>query len=121
MTDTVLLGPKALSALLLDIVRRMPGNTNPRKGRSCRYTSPTDPDRHCLIGQLAAEQGWDLGMCPTITGLGAATMARQLSWPVTSRGAGYLREVQALADAFTPSGLTRTWSEVESYIVKRAA
>lgn len=86
-------------AALADIQRRFPDNVNPldAEGTACLY-STADPadDSHCIVGQLAAEQGWTVPPpdC-TINADGAATW---YDWPVTGDAAIYLSTVQICAD-----------------------
>lgn len=46
---------------LRHIVRRFGSSSNPvdALGRTL-YTYPHNPSRHCIVGRLAVEEGWDL-------------------------------------------------------------
>jgi len=84
-------------ALLLDIIRRYPDNRNPLSdnGLICLYTNAAG--RHCLIGQLAYEQGWEMPS-DTRQYLGAATQATDLRWPLSPEAVDLATYAQSVAD-----------------------
>lgn len=85
---------------LLDIVRRFPENVNPQAPRSygggpyCLYDD--GEGNHCLIGQLAFEQGWRVPEYSET--MSADKAAAVYGWPVTSLGRDYLARIQDVAD-----------------------
>ena len=96
--------------LLGDIIDRFPDSTNPTDGgRHCVYTKAVGtegPPQHCLIGQLAAEQGWaDPGFCSDRV----TVVAKRLRWPITDDALDVLRAAQNRAD-----DNTRRWAEVRA-------
>ena len=106
MNDHLLTIPE-VRELLCDIVRRMPDAVNPtNEYGSCVYDDGAG--RHCLIGQLAHEQGWPM---PTFGGSDrestADVVALTFQWPVEGSVADYLAEVQEAADVFCSP-----WDEV---------
>jgi len=91
-------GVPELRDLLLGIVDRMPDNRNPvGLYGSCVFD---DGDgRHCIIGQLAYEQGWrSPGSNPFANEWDASKAASYYGWPVTPVGGEMLDRVQAAAD-----------------------
>lgn len=93
-----MLGPDELRPMLQAVIDAHPDALNATTARGfCVYTDPDDPARHCLIGQLATEQGWPLPNV-NVNADGAAERGR---WPVTAAGAALLADVQEQADAAT--------------------
>lgn len=98
--DQTIMDVPELRDKLLDIVRRFPENVNPQAPATadssphCIYDD--GEGNHCLIGQLAFEQGWRVpGYYETMS---ADTVAVQYSWPVNKNGKDYLRRIQGIAD-----------------------
>jgi len=118
------LGVEDLRELLLDIIDRHPDSRNPvSAGGFCHYELDGE---HCLIGKLAAEQGWEMpptrydgtGVPGALLGdvLSASSAAIQYGWPVTVYGARLLDLVQARADRRAPGDVCRSWSELSRYV-----
>lgn len=85
---------------LLDIVRRFPENVNPQApssyggGPYCLYDD--GEGNHCLIGQLAFEQGWRVPEYSET--MSADKAAAVYGWPVSTLGMDYLARIQDVAD-----------------------
>ena len=119
--DTDLLTPEDLLPLIQDIARRMPDAKNPVKMNDgtgmaayvCLYTDPNDTERHCIVGQLASEQGWQ--MPPIGNTESAGHNAVVLNWPVNARAAGVLSSLQTVADgdAFGSTVTTKAWGDID--------
>jgi hypothetical protein len=112
-TPTTLLGPNDLRLLLRQTIATHPYNTNPTDSEgTCVYTDPNDPSRHCIIGQLAADQGWFLPEERLADNEAKVAMvAKKLNWPVSDAGWGFLDRVQSKADS--NRGPLSQWKEIE--------
>jgi hypothetical protein len=99
-TSTTLLGPDDLRLLLRQVIDANPNSTNPTiDGDTCIYTDPNNLDRHCIIGQLATNQGWTLPHMGSIENRAEArVIAKTYKWPVDNAGLNFLREIQEEAD-----------------------
>lgn len=111
MDTTTLMGPAEVRDLLLDVIARHPDNVNPfeEDGLNCAYTDPKDPERHCLIGQLVAEQGW--AMPSPEHNANAAFVAGTHHWPLTADAADWIGDAQEAADNASNAGAP--WSAIE--------
>lgn len=78
MTDLSL---SEVAALVQATIDKHPGWVNPTFGPFCRYTS-RDGKQHCVIGQVALENGWRVPDFHEIRG--ASAVAIGMSWPITS-------------------------------------
>lgn len=87
---------------LAALIAANPDAVNPlyRDGKSCVYTG-TDGKSHCIVGQLAADEGWDIPG-PGEPGEYADDMT-EWEWPIDTDTADYLAAVQKIADG--PVGL----------------
>lgn len=92
MTDLSL---SEVAALVQATIDKHPDWVNPTFGPFCRYTS-RDGKGHCIIGQVALENGWRV---PAFEEIGQApAVAIEMSWPISSEAASFLGHVQAIAD-----------------------
>ncbi len=116
MSAPKLLDVDDLRPLLLDIIDRMPDAVNPLDTGEmvCLYTDPNDHDRHCLIGQLAAEMGWSVP--DAVEDGGATGVAREYGWPVTVEAAEFLGDAQSAADGLV-LGEPRSWADIRPEVV----
>lgn len=94
------LGPTDLKPLLDAIIADNPDTRNPYSTDlfSCLYTDPDEPSRHCIIGQLASEQGWELPDVADECTDSADVVARAKRWPVDDDARWKLSMVQMAAD-----------------------
>lgn len=99
-----------LEEKLIDICNRFPNNVNPMiNSKTCAYTDPDDPTRHCLIGQFLVENAPELLPEPR-----SRQGAFQIFKPYFSYGiAQWANRYQAEADN---EGLPRPWHEVKQII-----
>lgn len=115
MTTTHLMTADGVKAAVLAVIDAHPDRINPTNGDGqCLYTDPDDPDCHCLIGQVAADQGWQVpGPECTRPAFGAA---EEYGWPVTTEAADLLSAAQEYADAPGPSGNSRRWGVIRDRV-----
>ena len=94
------LDPDTAKFLLLWILESSPSNVNPtNQWGGCLYTDEDDSDRHCVVGQLAAELGWPVPPASYRPGVEGATKDY---WPdLPSDTAQVLWRAQAKADYAT--------------------
>jgi hypothetical protein len=110
-TPTKLLGPNELRPLLRQVIDANPDAVNPRTNHNwCLYTDPDDPKRHCIIGQLALNQGWTVPG-PEIMGA-ASSVVYECGWPVSDDGGFYLDDIQMEIDNKGQGPLGR-WKKVK--------
>lgn len=107
---------QAIEAVLATIDAH-PDGINPRMGKgACRYTATSDPDWHCLIGQMAADRGWKVPG-PEYVG-GPASVADLFDWPVADAAAEAMEEAQRLADLAQLD--EKRWSDIRDDIAALA-
>ena len=95
-----------LRAAVLAAIDAHPDQVNPLKDdEACIYTSPFNPDHHCIVGQVAADFGWE---DPGPSSDYVHTEAPKHGWPLDQSGIEFLTKVQALADE--ASWNSRPWS-----------
>jgi len=108
--------------LLLDIVDRMPDSVNPVNSSGvCVYG--TADGRHCIVGQLAYEQGWSLGGTDdneTDINGSVHDVADILGWPLTNPAIEALSRIQVIADGagYDVAGCPVTWAALVPHIQK---
>ena len=108
--STDLLGPAELRPMVEAVIAAHPDRLNPINGSlGCLYTAADDPDNHCVVGQVAADAGWDVPDCEEQEAAGY--IAERYDWPVSDEGVTWLAQVQLRADLATWEG--RPWSTIE--------
>lgn len=110
MNDALLTADE-LAPMVARIIERMPDVCNPRDipddmGSTCLYTS-SDGQSHCLVGQLAADNGWKVPGRSYREG--APSASRKYGWPINHGAEEYLRTLQLQADE---GGL---WGDINPY------
>lgn len=115
-TETRTLSREEVVERLLAVIDAHPEATNPKVGATCRYTDPNDEERHCLVGQFAAEVGWPVpGSSYT---LGAHAAACDYRWPVSGPAMDALSRAQSFADRATDTG--SPWASIRDEIAALA-
>lgn len=110
--------------LVLRIADRAPNTKNAQMApgsASCSYRQETSSGvRHCIVGRLAENLGWDFPMEAHGSSPTAEDAAAECGWPITPKAARWLTKVQVKADGqdvFTGvEDRRRTWGEVASLI-----
>jgi len=88
---------------IIAVMEADPNAVNPMNERMCLYTS-IDGKSHCVIGQLAANEGWHI---PPFDWFGYASgCVIPFGWPVDEGVEEYMDEVQGYADTLKDNGLT---------------
>jgi hypothetical protein len=114
MSESKMYTRTELRAELEAIIQEMPDNINPvdSTAETCLYTAVNNPDRHCIVGQLAVRLGWNV---PSSEYEGSASTAAGIfDWPISQDGREFLDRVQSMADA---PDLTiqkrRSWGQID--------
>lgn len=96
-------------AAIAAVIAANPDKINPMVHHVCRFTSTTDPDWHCIVGQLAADLGWSVPG-PKFDG-GSVSATEVYGWPVSDEALEVLMEAQKQADHLTSLG--EPWGEID--------
>jgi hypothetical protein len=73
-------------------------------------------ERHCIVGRLAANLGWDMPSEELEYSESVSPTAADCGWPLTEEAVRYLAAVQIIADGNPVVGGRRTWGEVARLI-----
>ena len=94
-----------------EAIAEHPERLNPVVDHTCVYTAPSDPDWHCIAGEIAVRRGWKLPGPDDYPFVGVTELSATYNWPVDDEGIAVLKDLQGKADYATYGG--DSWSHIQ--------